>query len=1393
MVCNRLDLVTSFALVLALAPAAAAQSSTSLPSRPAAARAPVATTALVNSPSDVVVNQVGGALQLRVFQDDGVVQTEVTGDPGLGFQSSNPGVVSVTPGGLMSFTGVGQAQVTASLGTQSAVTTVDVDPAKMPAIETQIGSAGGSLHFADGTGVEVPPGALSSAQAIRVEETTLPGGTVLPAGSSVVSKVYDFTPSGLTFSGEATVTLAYDPLDVPVGFSEESLLVHTMYGGARLDVEARSGPDGDEHLVESVNQPFDPVARTVSVGATHFSCRALLANLNPTPATLTAPDGSSLDVLQRLKTEKPNKGPDNDYGVPNCDDDGNGVTDDCSEFEGVAGSACGTMNIDDVRVAIPTRTSNQITHIVLHSTAGAAGTSFRGEVSWASNGRNCYWAQYYVGKDGTIVQVSADTEIAQHVKPNNTMGHAGFGINNTNSIGIEIYNNTGVDNYPGRQVAAVARLVDHLLRTHPTIVRPSAGNPTGNIIVHAEQNPPGSVKTDPAGNFRTAAMGSPSLQEIVVRAMRTDTLTGIVNASGGDALGAALPGAGGNVTFETGDPALANDFDDNRTSVQVATGATQALAAGDHMHVLVDGTATVTADTLADLDGILYVGPQGTLDARGGTDGNDGFDLTFTADGFALIEGRVLVNGTSKLGSNEKPPFDQPPFGGGSGNGPGGNAGDFSFRSAAAGFQFVPSIVTRGGDGDAGIGGSFVDGGAGGNVTVRARLDANGDRVITLLRGRQNDLAADQAEVGMPDYLPQPSPFNLMPIITATPIASGTCPASTSSTSSYIRPTSGERLALGRDIDATSHQALGNISPFNRGIVTVGGMGAVAASSSDLGDALGRALIVNGVEHSIVGVAPRSFRGVAVQPAQVYLPTMMLPVAYRWCPAFENPDCAMLRLYGRLANGASLENARAEVAAKLPERWRGDDPERMRGASVRPERGTVLGLQDRGLVRLLAWMAGLLVLVCCANLAGLQLSRARNRARALAIRHALGASPARIVRQLQTEAFVIAAAGAVLGLVFALALAAALGRAFYGTDGTGRPLSVAFTLSPGVAATAVVLALAAGTLFGLLPALAASRSAAGGLRLRSAFDRRRRSSRWLVGAQAALALALVAVAALLSSGAYQILRGASFDPSHVALLRLRPRLVGFGPGEAEPYLRRVLESVRKIPGVESASMFRLGSPLRGPAADVAVPGGLAVRAGLLEVGPDYFETLSIPLLAGRALEAGDRVGAPLVAVVSSSLAEALWPGRSPLGRTLEIGGVERSVVGLAADVGLESRAEGPAHQAYVAYWQSPRRVDARLLVRVAGDPGALLETWSGSCTGSTLRSRSRRWCRCGAPWPASYGRSAWARQRPPTPACWPSACAPSVSSRRSRPRWPSAAARLVFAGPSARPAVPWSA
>lgn len=479
----------------------------------------------------------------------------------------------------------------------------------------------------------------------------------------------------------------------------------------------------------------------------------------------------------------------------------------------------------------------------------------------------------------------------------------------------------------------------------------------------------------------------------------------------------------------------------------------------------------------------------------------------------------------------------------------------------------------------------------------------------------------------------------------------------------------------------------------------------------------GRKPEINGAVFLVVGVAPEGFRGVAVQPAEIYVPTMMGRVAYRWCADSLAADCTVFSMIGRLRDGYTVEQARAEMSALMPASWASAPEGEDTGITVLPARGADDVDTERGgeirFVELLGGVAGVLLLVCTINLAGLLIARNSARAREFAIRTSLGAGSARLVRQLITEALLLAVGGGAAGLFFSLVLTGAVNARFYSLDIEGHPLYYNFSPEPTVIAAVIALSMAAGFVAGILPALRSNRGdAAENLKRRSsALAGGTRLGRWLAGAQAGVGLALAAMAGLLIASAHQMVSGMNYESSHVALMRLRPRLVRDSPEKAQRFLHRVMERLQELPGVESASMVGNGAVLLGQSARVALPGwpdALALHSGYIEIGARYFETVHTPLLRGREFDARDTVESPPVAVVSATMARRLWPAGAAIGATIAVNGKPRQVVGIVEDVPWQPRGEPLRPYVFVPFWQTAGEVDARLCVRVKGDPAAAL-------------------------------------------------------------------------------------
>ncbi len=371
---------------------------------------------------------------------------------------------------------------------------------------------------------------------------------------------------------------------------------------------------------------------------------------------------------------------------------------------------------------------------------------------------------------------------------------------------------------------------------------------------------------------------------------------------------------------------------------------------------------------------------------------------------------------------------------------------------------------------------------------------------------------------------------------------------------------------------------------------------------------------------------------------------------------------------------------------------------------------------------LLAAVVALVLLIACANLAGLLLARNTARRKEIVVRLALGASRSRIVRQLLTESTLLSLVGGALGLLIALWTQRLLGS-FYAISDEGTRQYFVIGLNSVVLLFALGASLLTGIVFGLLPALQSSRrDLVSALKDEGTSSSAHRSQlrNILVVGQVALSVALLVGSGLLVRSLQNIYRGAGYDPSHLMWLRLRPSLIAYSASKAWAYQREVIRRVEALPGVVSASPEDF-SPIRvgGDDDSVWLPGHEPARPEMgypvssNEVGPRYFETFGISVLQGREFTEQDQSGTPNVAIVNETLARHLWPGESPIGHAIIASGHLYQIVGVVKDAQFYAAAEQPPSFLYTDYWHqdvtsSTWGEDSRLLVRVRGDPAAML-------------------------------------------------------------------------------------
>ena len=489
-------------------------------------------------------------------------------------------------------------------------------------------------------------------------------------------------------------------------------------------------------------------------------------------------------------------------------------------------------------------------------------------------------------------------------------------------------------------------------------------------------------------------------------------------------------------------------------------------------------------------------------------------------------------------------------------------------------------------------------------------------------------------------------------------------------------------------------------------------------------DAIGKQIQINGRAFTVAGVAPRGFTGVRARDlTEIWIPSAMFANGYRYCDAFAR-DCRIVQMLGRLKRGVDRQTAQSEcdvIARALQEAYPKTN-DRL-GAHIVEARGLGLStVTDEILqLRLFLIVVGVVLLMACANVAGLLMARAGVRRKELAMRVALGATRPRLFRQLLTETALLAAFGTLGGLLVASWGNAVL-ESVYSHDAAGRPLNFPMTISSNVfLATAAVTALST-LLVGLVPSLMAGRadvvvalkdeSGSGG-------GRRSKARLVLVTAQVAASVALLIGAALLLQSVSNLNRGANFDLDHVATFRLRPSLVGYPRERAHAFQRRAIEAIEAVPGVVSASpsvyMTLIGGGGGGFASlsSSATEDSEAGRDVIMgHVGANYFATMGVPLIAGRDLSDRDDLNAPRVAVINDVIATQLFDSSPALGRTIYVNKIPHEVIGISRDAQYYASGQRRRGQIFLSYWQplnaDPFVNDSRMMVRVSGDPAAMM-------------------------------------------------------------------------------------
>jgi putative ABC transport system permease protein len=492
---------------------------------------------------------------------------------------------------------------------------------------------------------------------------------------------------------------------------------------------------------------------------------------------------------------------------------------------------------------------------------------------------------------------------------------------------------------------------------------------------------------------------------------------------------------------------------------------------------------------------------------------------------------------------------------------------------------------------------------------------------------------------------------------------------------------------------------------------------------------VGRTLVLDDQPTTVIGVMPAGFQ----LPPHYVGAGMEAWALLQLDPGADRSERGWhwLSVIGRLRPGLERASADREVGGIMAAMV-GEYPNEYDDAftgSVTSAAEQLVG-DIRPVLLVLLGAVALLLLIAASNVASLFLARAEERHREIAVRAALGARAGRIMRQLLTESATIGVIGGAAGLL----LAAYGTRALVAAAPPTLPRLDSIALDIPVLGFTAVVSIVVGLLFGLVPAWYAARpdlarAMTDGGRSGSAGSRRQRFRRGLVVSQIALALVLVVAAGLLIRS-FERMRGVDpgFDPDGLLTARLELSPVRYESSESiRAFFERLVARTEAIPGVRSAAVVKAL-----PMAQPEIGDWSFLREGRFSlppkqedwnlsywqaVGPGYFETMRIPVLQGRGIQAGDRSVTPQIAVVNRTLARQAWPGEDPIGQRLLMGGgatdsVYRTVVGIVADVRHRGLDAEPRPEIYLPHAQFPAGTATplrtlRIVLRTEGNPGPL--------------------------------------------------------------------------------------
>jgi predicted permease len=491
---------------------------------------------------------------------------------------------------------------------------------------------------------------------------------------------------------------------------------------------------------------------------------------------------------------------------------------------------------------------------------------------------------------------------------------------------------------------------------------------------------------------------------------------------------------------------------------------------------------------------------------------------------------------------------------------------------------------------------------------------------------------------------------------------------------------------------------------------------------------IGRKVAVNNHPVTVIGVAPLNYRGLVTAPqAQVYLPAaMIVTVEDEPLATLNKEDNRNMHLFGRLQPGVSRQQADAALAV-VARRLAAEHPGSEKDAALRtfPLYAGRLGDLDSQSIDMASsfflGLAGLVLLLACVNVANLLLVRASVREREMVIRCALGAQRSRLIRQMMTESILLASLGGIAGIGLGAWGSSMLSSVNLHTD---LPVHFDFGFDSHVFTFSVMIALLAGTVVGIVPAIRLARAnlnlilreggrgvAGGSSRFRDA----------LVILQVGSALMLLIIAALFTRSLTESTHtNLGFNPANVLLLTMDPSEIGSKDAQTRDFYQEVLERIRSLPGVDSATIA--GSTpmgLIGNGFDTVNVSGYHPPAGQAAtslsynvIGPDYFRTLQISLVEGRAFTDVDKESGPYVGIISEAMAKKYWPNQNPIGKQFSMSSDPThpmQVIGVVHDVRYQGFSGPIDSYFYVPFQQHYTGNSLNTLeIRTEGDPSGFI-------------------------------------------------------------------------------------